>query len=200
MAPICAAFMIKPHDTLATQIGGYFACPASAGSAEHDGWGRVWRSRSGPARTSAARSGKGDGRRNAWRLGAPGRYARYMEISPNRGNFPRSWVQVPPRTPKPVGNPPKCTPLEHACGRLCRCPHCGRSCAPLGEAAVTAQSLAPVIPPSAVSAGRQRARSAAGRPLPLARPVPVSSAPAGVVYGIGRIDASGRIADYGTPS
>jgi hypothetical protein len=23
MAPFCAAFMIKPHDTLATQIGGY---------------------------------------------------------------------------------------------------------------------------------------------------------------------------------
>jgi hypothetical protein len=60
---------------------------------------------------------------------------------------------------------------------------------------VTAQPLAPVIPSSALSAGRQRARSAAGRPLPLARPVPVPPAPADAVYGIGRIDASGRIAD-----
>ena len=60
---------------------------------------------------------------------------------------------------------------------------------------MTAQPLAPVIPSSAVRASRARARSAAGRPLPLARPVPVPSAPADVVYGIGRIDASGRIAD-----
>ena len=63
---------------------------------------------------------------------------------------------------------------------------------------MTAQPLAPVIPSSAVSAGRQRARSAAGRPLPLARPLP--PAPADVVYGIGRIDASGRIADRAVTS
>jgi hypothetical protein len=60
---------------------------------------------------------------------------------------------------------------------------------------VTAQPLTPVIPSSAVPAGRQRARTAAGRPLPLARPEPVPSAPADMVCGIGRIDASGRIAD-----
>jgi hypothetical protein len=60
---------------------------------------------------------------------------------------------------------------------------------------MTAQPFAPVIPSSAVPAGRQRARSAAGRPLPLARPVPAPSLPEHVVYGIGRIDASGRIAD-----
>ena len=60
---------------------------------------------------------------------------------------------------------------------------------------MTAQSLAPVIPSSGVWAARQGARSAAGRPLPLARPEPVPSAPADAVYGIGRIDASGRIAD-----
>ena len=62
---------------------------------------------------------------------------------------------------------------------------------------MTAQPLAPVIPSSAIQAVRQRARSAAGRPLPLARPAAVPSAPADVVYGIGRIDASGRIADQG---
>jgi len=60
---------------------------------------------------------------------------------------------------------------------------------------VTAPTLAPVIPPTAGQAGRQRARSAAGRPLPLARPAPAPPTPADVVYGIGRIDASGRIAD-----
>jgi len=32
---------------------------------------------------------------------APGRYPRPMEISPNRGNFPRFRVQVPPRTLDP---------------------------------------------------------------------------------------------------
>lgn len=65
---------------------------------------------------------------------------------------------------------------------------------------MTALPLAPVIPSSAVPAGRQRAGSAAGRPLPLARPEPVPSAPADVVYGIGRIDASGRIADRAVTS
>jgi hypothetical protein len=60
---------------------------------------------------------------------------------------------------------------------------------------VTAQPLAPVIPSSSVPAGRRCARPASGRPLPLARPAPVPSAPEDVVYGIGRIDASGRIAD-----
>ncbi len=60
---------------------------------------------------------------------------------------------------------------------------------------MTAQPLAPVIPSSG-RPGRPAARqAAAGRPLPLARPVPVPSAPEDVVYGIGRIDASGRIAD-----
>ena len=65
---------------------------------------------------------------------------------------------------------------------------------------MTAQPLAPVIPSSGVSAARQRARSVAGRPLPLARPEAVLSAPAEVVYGIGRIDASGRIADRAVTS
>jgi len=59
---------------------------------------------------------------------------------------------------------------------------------------VTARPLAPVIPSSGVPASQQRTRSL-GRPLPLASPVPVPTAPEDVVYGIGRIDASGRIAD-----
>ena len=60
---------------------------------------------------------------------------------------------------------------------------------------MTAQPLAPVIPSSAVPASRQRARPAAARRLPLASPVPVPSAPEGVVYGIARVDASGRICE-----
>jgi hypothetical protein len=60
---------------------------------------------------------------------------------------------------------------------------------------VTAQPLAPVIPSSGITTARQRARSATSRPLPLARPVPVPSAPEEVVYGIARIDASGRICE-----
>jgi hypothetical protein len=60
---------------------------------------------------------------------------------------------------------------------------------------VTAQPLAPVIPSSRAPASRQRARSAAARRLPLAAPAPVPVAPEDVVYGIARIDASGRICE-----
>ena len=65
---------------------------------------------------------------------------------------------------------------------------------------MTAQPLTPVIPSSGGPAVRQRARSTAGRPLPLACPEPVPSVPDDVVYGIGRIDASGRIADRAVTS
>ena len=58
---------------------------------------------------------------------------------------------------------------------------------------MTAQHIAPVIPPSSVPAARRRARSAANRPLPLARPV--RSVPQDVVYALARIDASGRICE-----
>ena len=56
---------------------------------------------------------------------------------------------------------------------------------------MTAQHIAHRHPPPAVPAARRRARSAAGRTLPLARPV--RSAAQGVVYGLARIDASGHI-------
>jgi hypothetical protein len=58
---------------------------------------------------------------------------------------------------------------------------------------VTAQHIAPVIPPSAVPAARRQARSASDRTLPLARPV--RSVSQDVVYGLARIDASGRICE-----
>ena len=60
---------------------------------------------------------------------------------------------------------------------------------------MTVQPLAPVIPSSGIPASKQRARSAAARRLPLARPAPVPSMPEDVVYGIARIDASGRICE-----
>ena len=58
---------------------------------------------------------------------------------------------------------------------------------------MTAQPLAPVIPSSAVPAARRHARPAGGRPLPLAGPV--RSVPQDVIYGIARVDASGRICE-----
>jgi bifunctional DNA-binding transcriptional regulator/antitoxin component of YhaV-PrlF toxin-antitoxin module len=60
---------------------------------------------------------------------------------------------------------------------------------------VSAQPVAPVIPSSGVPESRQSARSAAARRLPLASPMPVQSAPEDVVYGIARMDASGRICE-----
>jgi hypothetical protein len=65
---------------------------------------------------------------------------------------------------------------------------------------MTAQPLGPVIPSSGGQAARRWPRSAAGRPLPLACPEPGLSVPDDVVYGIGRIDASGRIADRAVTS
>jgi hypothetical protein len=60
---------------------------------------------------------------------------------------------------------------------------------------VTAQPLAPVIPSSGVPASRQRTRAASARRLPLASPVPVPSVPGDGVYGLARIDSSGRICE-----
>jgi hypothetical protein len=56
---------------------------------------------------------------------------------------------------------------------------------------VTAQPIAPVIPSAARSARYRQGRLRTGRPLPLASPPGRPD----VVYGFGRIDASGRIAD-----
>ncbi|HTR95318.1 MAG TPA: AbrB/MazE/SpoVT family DNA-binding domain-containing protein [Trebonia sp.] len=60
---------------------------------------------------------------------------------------------------------------------------------------MTVKPLAPVIPSSGAPAYWQRARPPAARRLPLASPVPVPSAPEDVVYGIARIDSSGRICE-----
>jgi hypothetical protein len=59
---------------------------------------------------------------------------------------------------------------------------------------MTGTLVAPVIPPRArwgsVAAGRLIAR-----PMPLAVSLPALSLPCDAVYGVGRIDASGRVAD-----
>jgi len=54
--------------------------------------------------------------------------------------------------------------------------------------------VAPVIPSATRLAGRVHRGARAARRLPLASP-PASPPPGDVVYGIGRVDASGRVAD-----
>jgi hypothetical protein len=61
---------------------------------------------------------------------------------------------------------------------------------------VTAQPIAPVIPSPGRLADTLRAASAAIHPLPMAGPTAALSVPADVVYGTGRIDASGRVTDH----
>jgi len=59
-----------------------------------------------------------------------------------------------------------------------------------------AQPIAPVIPAPGRVAGIPRVAPPAVRPLPMAGPAAALSVPAGVVYGTGRIDASGRVTDH----
>ena len=58
-----------------------------------------------------------------------------------------------------------------------------------------AQPIAPVIPSPGRVAGTPRVAPPAVRPLPMAGPAAALSVPADVVYGTGRIDASGRVTD-----
>lgn len=60
---------------------------------------------------------------------------------------------------------------------------------------MTTSLIAPVIPPAARASGRARLGAGGSRQLPLACPPSCASRVAGVVYGLGRIDASGRVAD-----
>jgi hypothetical protein len=60
---------------------------------------------------------------------------------------------------------------------------------------VTAPPIAPVIPPSPGPGVRGHVRTGAARRLPVAAVPVILAAPADVVYGFGRIDASGRVAD-----
>jgi hypothetical protein len=63
---------------------------------------------------------------------------------------------------------------------------------------VTGTLIAPVIPSPAAAAGRSARAPAAARTLPLAVPPALSRPPAlgrDVVYGLARVDRSGRVAD-----
>jgi hypothetical protein len=60
---------------------------------------------------------------------------------------------------------------------------------------MTTPPIAPVIPPSAGPGARGHNRSGTGRRLPVAAVPVIPAVPADVVYGFGRIDASGRVAD-----
>ena len=61
---------------------------------------------------------------------------------------------------------------------------------------MTAQPIAPVIPAPGRLAGTPRVRPGPVRPLPMAGPAAALSVPADMVYGTGRIDASGRVTDH----
>jgi hypothetical protein len=60
---------------------------------------------------------------------------------------------------------------------------------------VSTHPLAPVIPSPRAPPSWQRAGQAAARRLPLASPAPVPSPPEDAVYGIARVDASGRVCE-----
>ena len=60
---------------------------------------------------------------------------------------------------------------------------------------MTAPLVAPLIPPRARPGGRDHPRAGAARRLPVAAPPEVPAVPDDVVYGFGRMDESGRVAD-----
>jgi hypothetical protein len=61
---------------------------------------------------------------------------------------------------------------------------------------MNAPLIAPLIPPRARPGGREHGRRpATARRLPVAAAPDVPAVPDGVLYGFGRIDASGRVAD-----
>lgn len=60
---------------------------------------------------------------------------------------------------------------------------------------MTSPLIAPLIPPRARPGGRERGRPGTVRRLPVAAVPAIPAVPDDVVYGLGRIDASGRVAD-----
>jgi hypothetical protein len=60
---------------------------------------------------------------------------------------------------------------------------------------MTAPLIAPLIPPRARPGGRARGRPGTVRRLPVAAAPDVPAVPGDVVYGFGRMDSSGRVAD-----
>ena len=116
------------------------------------------------------------------------------EISPLWGRIPHLSVQVPPRTRKLVRFPQNTHYLNTRAGRpvIMAAPAFGPHSRLLsGEAAMTARPVAPIIPSQPALAAAGWARLARALPLPLASPPGLPD----VVYGFGRIDASGSVAD-----
>ena len=60
---------------------------------------------------------------------------------------------------------------------------------------MTAPLIAPLIPPRARTGGREHGRPATARRLPVATAPEVPAVPDDVLYGFGRMDESGRVAD-----
>ena len=60
---------------------------------------------------------------------------------------------------------------------------------------MTTPLIAPLIPPRARPGGRERGRPGAASRLPVAAAPEVPAVPDDVVYGFGRMDESGRVAD-----
>ena len=60
---------------------------------------------------------------------------------------------------------------------------------------MTAPLIAPLIPPRARPGARERGKTATPRRLPVAAAPEVPAVPGDVVYGTGRMDESGRVAD-----
>ena len=60
---------------------------------------------------------------------------------------------------------------------------------------MTAPLIAPLIPPLARAGAREHGRAAPARRLPMAAAPQVPAVPDDVVYGTGRVDESGRVAD-----
>ncbi len=65
---------------------------------------------------------------------------------------------------------------------------------------MTASPITPLIPPSGRSPARGRGRAGTARTLPVAVVPVIPAAPDDVLYGFGRIDASGRVADRAATS